>query len=337
VSNLDPVPLEAAGTASALASPVRDLLDGREVVLGGARGLAVTRTLPQRRLSTVGAWCFADHYGPVELSGDRAAGMRVPPHPHTGLQTVSWLVEGSILHRDSLGNTQLVRPGELALMTAGTGIAHSEESPPPNARPPTLHGVQLWVALPEAHRRAAPAFDHHPDLPTLADGALSATVLIGEVGGVVSPARAYSGLVGAELHLTGPGPARLPLAPDFEYAVLALTGAAEVEGERLEPGPLLYLGRGRHDLELRATVPVSASAAALASAGPGRLLLLGGEPYEGPIVMWWNFVGRGHDDIVAAREDWAAGRRFGEVRGYDGERLPAPELPTTPLKPRPRA
>jgi quercetin 2,3-dioxygenase len=324
VSNVEPTPHEAVGggrTGVALA-PVRQLLSGREVMLG-PRGMLVTRTLPHRDRRMVGAWCFADQYGPEDIA--RGSGMRVPPHPHTGLQTVSWLVDGEVLHRDSLGNLQLVRPGQLNLMTGGHGISHSEESPP--ERSPILHGVQLWAALPDKHRHMDPHFEHHPSLPALpalavpADKGVTVTVVMGELGGTASPARVYSPLVCAEVVIGGGCASRLPVRPDFEYAALALYGTAEVDGIALSPGPLAYLGCGRTEL------PVSAPLRS-------RILLLGGEPFGEQIVMWWNLVGRSHEEIVHAREDWMAGRRFGTVRGYDGDPLPAPPMPATPLRPR---
>jgi redox-sensitive bicupin YhaK (pirin superfamily) len=320
VSNLDLHPRETACGGAAPAEPVRELLPGRDVVLGGPRGMPVTRTLPNRDRRMVGAWCFVDFYGPVDITG--GTGMRVPPHPHTALQTVSWLVAGEVMHDDSLGSHQLIEPGQLNLMTAGHGIAHAEQTP--GAHSPVLHGVQLWTALPGTDRHVAPHFEHHADLPVWTDGGLRATVLMGDLAGAASPARTYSPLVGAELRLDAGAHARLPLRPDFEYAVLALSGAAIVDGVPLGPGPLLYLGTGRTDL-------------ALHSDPGGRALLLGGEPFEERIVMWWNFVGRDHDEIVAARDDWTArADRFGAVHGFDGDRLPAPEMPATPLKSRGR-
>jgi redox-sensitive bicupin YhaK (pirin superfamily) len=305
--------LEDAGGA------VREVLVGREVVLGGSRGLAVTRTLPHRDRRMVGAWCFADYFAAADLAD--GPGMRVAPHPHTGLQTVTWLIEGEVHHRDSIGSSQLIRPGQLNLMTAGGGIAHSEESPAGHG--PVLHGIQLWVALPEPDREMAPRFDHHADLPVLVAGALTATVLIGSLGGVTSPAPTYSPLVGAEVRLDGAG--RLPLADSFEHAALAVDATVEVDGVPLAPGELIYLGSGRDELEF---------------GGTGRLLLLGGEPFAEEIVMWWNFIGRGHADIVRDRSDWmadpAGSPRFGEVRGYDGAPLLAPSMPETTLKPRGR-
>ncbi len=302
-----------------------ELLPGHEVALGGPRGIRVRRTLPDRHRRMVGAWCFLDAYGPHRLDGGEP-GMRVGPHPHTGLQTVSWLLAGEVLHRDSLGSLSEVRAGELNLMTAGHGIAHSEETPATHT--PVVQGAQLWVALPDAARHRAAGFAHHGDLPVLTDGGLTATVVMGELAGATSPAQTHSPLVGAELRLAAGGAGAVPLRPDFEYAVLVLDGpAATVDGHRLAAGPLLYLGSGRSALR------VSADAAAV-------LLLLGGEPFDEKIVMWWNFVGRDHDEIVAARADWEdperAAARFGAVQGYAGGRLPAPPMPATRLTARGR-
>ncbi|MEV8635168.1 pirin family protein [Streptosporangium sp. NPDC051023] len=314
MSNLEQSPRETeCGGIAGVVEPVNELLTGRDVVLGGPRGMKVTRTLPNRDVRMVGAWCFLDHYGP-----ERAT-MRVPAHPHTGLQTVSWLVEGEVLHRDCLGSEQVIRPGQLNLMTAGRAISHSEESP----RDTALHGVQLWVALPSADRETAPGFEHHPVLPSLAGPGFTATVLMGELGGLVSPARTYSPLTGAEISLGEGAEAVIPLRPDFEYAVLSLSGTVLADGTDLAPGPLLYLGAGRSRLTLRA-------------GEPARALLLGGEPFEERIVMWWNFVGRDHDEIVRFRREWMTGDAFGTVPGALGTPLPAPELPGIPLKPRGR-
>jgi hypothetical protein len=305
------------GTAATVADPDSVLLPGHDVPLG--RYTTVRRLLPQRQRRMVGAWCFVDHFGPDEVAG--RPGMQVPPHPHTGLQTVSWLVDGEILHRDSLGSLQTIVPGQLNLMTAGHGIAHSEESPADH--PPVMHGLQLWVAMPDHARHAGARFDHHPGVPVVSAGDLTITVVVGTFAGERSPAAVHSPLVGAELVPAGDAPARLPLDPGFEYAVLVMAGSAEVAGVALPPGSLLYLGRGRSELRLRAP------------AG-SRLFLLGGKPFAEPLVMWWNFVGRSHEEIAAARADWMAGRRFGAVSGYAGEPLPAPAMPTTRLKARDR-
>ena len=322
MSNLERSPQETAcgGRAAVAVEPVRELQFGAAVALGGPRAMSVTRTLPNRARRMVGAWCFVDYYGPDDIS--QSAGMQVAPHPHTGLQTVSWLISGEVLHRDSLGSQQLVMPDQLNLMTAGYGISHSEESPADHS--PILHGVQLWTALPDRDRHVSPHFEHHPNLPVLTDTGVTVSVIMGEIGGVASPAEVYSPLVGAEALLEPGANTRLPLRPDWEYAALAFAGAVDVDGVALSAGPLLYLGTGRADLVLR-------------TERSARLLLVGGEPFEEHIVMWWNFVGRDHDDIVTARDEWTrADARFGTVRGYRGDPLPAPPLPTVRLKPRAR-
>jgi redox-sensitive bicupin YhaK (pirin superfamily) len=265
----------------------------------------------------VGAWCFVDHFGPEDVT--TGPGMQIAPHPHTGLQTVSWLVEGEILHRDSVGSIQPIAPGQLNLMTAGHGIAHSEQSPP--VHPPAMHGIQLWIALPEDARHGPPRFEHHPVVPAIRDGGAAITVVVGSLGGVTSPARVHTPILGAEIVLAGGAPLRLPLERPFEYAVMAMTGSATVAGVPLAAGSLLYLGTDRTELTIESDRPV-------------RLFLFGGEPFADPLVMWWNFVARDHDEIVAARDDWMSGRRFGQVAGDADDPLPAPAMPTVRLKAR---
>jgi redox-sensitive bicupin YhaK (pirin superfamily) len=305
------------GTAAAVAEPESVLLPGHDVPLG--RYTTVRRLLPQRPRRMVGAWCFVDQFGPGDVAG--RPGMQLPPHPHTGLQTVTWLAEGAILHRDSLGNSQLIEPGQLNLMTSGQGIAHSEESPPQH--PPVMHGLQLWVAMPDATRHQPPRFEHHPAMPQVQVSGSIATVVVGELGGVRSPATVDTPLVAAQVAVAAGAQIRLPLEPGYEYAILSMAGAAAVAGTPVEPGALLYLGLGRSAVEVSAD-------------RPAHLFLLGGEPFEEPLAMWWNFVGRSHDEVAAFRADWAAGRRFGAVEGYAGDRLPAPEMPTVRLKARDR-
>ncbi|MFI2312288.1 pirin [Streptomyces sp. CB00072] len=319
MSNLDrqAAPSVCGGRGFVVAEPVRELLAPRRVQLG--EGTEVRRLLPNLGRRMVGAWAFVDHYGPDDIADE--PGMQVPPHPHMGLQTVSWLHDGEVLHRDSLGSLQTVRPRELGLMTSGRAISHSEESPKEHAR--LLHGAQLWVALPEAHRSIEPHFQHHTDLPVVTAPGVTATVILGELDGAASPGTSYTPIVGADVTLAGGAEARLPLDPDFEYAVLSMSGDAEVDGVRVLPGSMLYLGCGRTELPLRG----------VSDAG---LMLLGGEPFEEELVMFWNFIARSGEEIVQARNDWEEGSRFGEVRGYDGARLSAPELPSTPLKPRGR-
>ncbi|HET6772357.1 MAG TPA: pirin family protein [Acidimicrobiales bacterium] len=298
VTTEDVPPDAGCGTPHA---PEVDLLPSRDATVGG---LGVRRALPRRLRRTVGAWCFADHFGPAAAP----ASMAVGPHPHTGLHTVTWLAEGEVLHRDSLGSEQLIRPGQLNLMTAGHGVAHAEETLPGFSG--GLHGIQLWVAQPEATRHGAAAFEHHAELPSLALGPSVATVLVGELGGARSPARADTPLVGAELTTTG-GPTVVPLAAGFEHALVMLDGTVAVGGETFGPGVLAYLGEGRDELRIEAP-------------GPARALLLGGEPLAEQIVMGWNFVGRSHDEVERAGTDWNAGaERFGTVASAL-PRIPAP-------------
>ncbi len=321
MSNLEAEPRESAcgGVAVAEASPPAETLLPREVPLGGPKGILVRRTIPHRAIRTIGAWCFADHYGPVDLTAPAARGMVVPPHPHTGLQTVTWLLDGEVEHRDSVGSLQLVRPGELSLMTAGRGIAHSEYSVPGAAR---LFGVQLWVALTDAFRHQSPHFEHHDDLPSVESDGVQATVFMGTFAGVSSPAQAYSPIVGAELTLPPGADLQVPLDPDFEYGLLVADGSAEVDDEPLDSGTLRYCGWGRDSSRVR-------------SAQGATLLVLGGEPLAETLLMWWNFVGRDHDEIVQARADWESGSRFGTVAGDENPPLPAPPLPSVRMRPRP--
>jgi quercetin 2,3-dioxygenase len=320
VSNLDRTPdyTECGGLATVAAEPVREVFAGREVVLG--ESTKVRRLLPNLGRRLVGPWCFVDHYGPDDIA--TGAGMQVPPHPHVGLQTVSWLLSGEIHHRDSIGSDALIRPRELGLMTSGAAIAHAEQSPP--VHPALLHGVQLWVALPDAFRATAPAWSHHAHPPVLEQPGWTATVIMGEVAGAVSPGRAYSPIVGADVALSPGVIASLPLEPAFEHAALVMSGWAEVDGVRLDPGAMIYLGTGRGELRL-------------ASEPGARLMLLGGEPFEEEIVMWWNFVARTHDEIAAARAAWMSGGAFGAIDGFaPDDALAAPPLPPGTLRARGR-
>jgi len=292
-------------------APGLEVTGAREATVGD---MTVRRLLPLRLRRTVGAWCFIDHYGPMSVDG--MAGMQVPPHPHIGLQTVTWLMTGNVLHRDSLGSEQMIRPGQLNLMTAGRGIAHSEESPAEHD--PHLHGVQLWVALPDAARLTEPAFEHHAQLPDARIGGFEITVFVGSLGGAQSPARMFSDIIGAELVAAADARARLPLEPAHEHVIFVATGSAEVEGTVLRPGHLLYLGTGR-------------DRALVAAARDSRLFLLGGIPLGERLLMWWNFVARTPEEIAAAAGDWQQGR-FDTVGGYRGAPLPAPPLDITRLR-----
>ncbi|MFJ9847563.1 pirin family protein [Kitasatospora sp. NPDC101155] len=300
--------------------PQLEVLTARDVPLGGPRAMTVRRTLPHRSRRMIGAWCFVDHYGPDDVA--RTGGMDVAPHPHTGLQTVSWLFTGEIEHRDSLGVHAFVRPGELNLMTSGHGICHSEVSTPATT---VLHGVQLWVALPDEHRHTARDFHHHTPRPVPLDGG-EARVFLGTLAGDTSPVPTFTPLLGAELTLHPHATVTLALDPAFEHGVLVDHGDLRLAGTALHPADLGYLAPGPTTLTLTNTGDTEA-----------RLILLGGTPFEEEIVMWWNFIGRSNDDITQARSDWMHANRFGEVKGYPGDRLPAPELPGIPLKPRGRA
>ena len=291
-------------------------IEARTSILG--EGMLIRRALPSREQRMIGAWCFLDHAGPVDVS--HGEGMRVGPHPHIGLQTFSWLIEGEVLHRDSLGYEQLLRPGQVNLMTAGQGISHSEESPA--QRPPRLHLAQLWIALPDNHRHSAPAFQHYPDLPIFAAGGFTATLLVGELNQHVSPVAVHSPLLGLDLSTSTAASAVIPLRADFEYGVLVLEGNVEIteatHSEALASGTLLYLPPGQTELDLHC------KAAA-------RVLLIGGTPFQENVLLWWNFVGRTRDEIAAATATWngrtGADTVFGEVVGYVGDALVAPAVP----------
>jgi redox-sensitive bicupin YhaK (pirin superfamily) len=272
-------------------------------------GQTVRRALPRRGRRTVGAWCFADHMGPSRI--DIGPGLGIGPHPHIGLQTVTWLLAGEVLHRDSLGYEQAIRPGQLNLMTAGNGVAHAEETPV--GAPAELHGIQLWVAQPDRTRHGEPAFEHHSELPVIRVGEAIATVMVGEFAGITSPARRDTAHMGAELALRA-GSTVAPLRPDYEHAVVVLEGAVRIGDAVITPGNLAYLGEHRQELRLDAE-------------GPTRLILLGGVPFESPILMWWNFVGRTQEEIDAASEAWRLDDgRFGAVAS-DLARIPAPPTP----------
>ncbi len=301
LSGADAPPVPDTGPA---APPCLEVTESRTATVGD---VTVRRALPRRGRRTVGAWCFADHMGPADVTESR--GVDIGAHPHTGLQTVTWLLDGEVLHRDSLGSEQVVAPGQLNLMTAGHGVSHSEEAT--GRYRGRLEGVQLWVAQPAGSRSGEAAFEHHAALPAVALGRSGeATVLIGSFGGVDSPARHDTPLVGADLLLRA-GVAVVPLRPEWEYALVVLRGAVGVAGTLVPPGRLAYLGTGRDELPLDAPEPA-------------RALLLGGEPFGEQVLMWWNFVARTREELDAAYASWAAGdERFGRVRSAL-PRIPAP-------------
>lgn len=291
-----PVTAEDATTDAACSLPNVESIEITESRKGRVGAFDVRRALPQRGRRTVGAWCFIDHMGPAAISEDR--GLDVAPHPHIGLQTVTWLFEGEAVHRDSLGTEQVISPGQLNLMTAGHGVAHSEEGT--GRYRGDLHGVQLWVAQPSGTRDGPAAFEHYPDLPRADLDAAVATVLIGDLDGVTSPARRDTDHIGIDFDLRA-GTTTVPLRADFEYAIVVFTGMVAIDSRNVAPGHLAYLGLGRAELTLSASLPA-------------RLLLIGGVPFDEPVLMWWNFVARDRQEIVAAHADWlAASPRFGSV------------------------
>ena len=274
--------------------------DAKDAEVGGFR---VRRALPRRSLRTVGAWCFADHMGPEVVT--ETSGLDVGPHPHIGLQTVTWLIDGAVLHTDSLGSEQLIRPGQLNLMTAGRGIAHAKESV--RARG-TLHGVQLWIAQPSVTRDGPSDFAHHAHLPRIDVGHGTATVFIGEYAGAASTARTDTALIGVEADLSA-GTSRWPLRPDFEYAVYVISGEVVIEDAiPAREGQLVDLRA--HADEISLEVPHTA-----------RVLVLGGEPLGEPLYMWWNFVGRSREEIAQATHDWSAYVDMGARSTADTERF----------------
>ena len=292
-------------SGSEVEPPTAEVLDARESVVGT---MTVRRSLPRARRRTVGAWCFVDHFGPLAVEPD--GGIDIGPHPHTGLSTVTYLLDGQVLHRDSLGSEQVIRPGQLNLMTAGRGLSHAEE--PTGHYRGTVHGVQLWVAQPEGTRHGDPAFEHHEELPRVELTGADATVMVGSLAGATSGARQDTPLLGASLDLR-PGSTTVPLEPSYEHLVVVLDGVLVLGDVPVRPGQSAYLGLGREEVVLGA--PDGA-----------RVLLLGGVPFEERIVMWWNFVGRSREEVAEAARQWQGGDdRFGRV-ATSLARVPAPPV-----------
>lgn len=283
--------------------------------------MTVRRTLPQRRRTFIGGWCFVDHYGPDDVRTKPT--MEVPPHPHTGLQTVSWLFSGEIEHRDSAGHHAMVRPGEVNLMTAGRGISHSEYA---TTNTTILHGAQLWVALPDDSRHTDPDFEHYAP-PVIGENGWSGHVFIGSTLGDQSPVETFSPLVGAELRIDAGTSLTIPLQPTYEHGLLLDSGQLRVNGKPVSRAELAYIEPGASQIELTAEVDA-------------LLLLLGGEPFREEIIMWWNFIGREHDEVVEYRGQWQAlingesQDRFALAPDDPLPPLPAPVLPNVRLKTR---
>lgn len=334
MSNLEVAPDEMVCGSADSHSGV-ELLVPRNVPLGGPRAMDVRRTLPQKQRSLIGAWCFLDHFGPDPVG--ETGGMAVPRHPHTGLQTVSWLFTGEVEHRDSAGFHAMVRPGEINLMTAGRGISHSEFSTPETS---VLHGAQLWVALPDSARHVAPTFAHHRPVPLTGTG-FSVSVFLGSLTVLQdhgadlyssSPVATHTELLGAEIRLEPHTSIRVAVKGNHEHGVLLDSGTLHVGVDELPVDHLAYLPTGSQEITLTS------------GDRPVLALLIGGEPLGEQILMWWNFVGRTHDEVVEYRRQWQAeigeepgdtgSKRFGDFPSDTPAPLPAPVLPSVRLRPR---
>ncbi|MCL6231164.1 pirin family protein [Acinetobacter amyesii] len=274
------------------------------------QGTVIKRALPSRHKRMIGAWCFLDHAGPVHFpQGD---GLDVGPHPHIGLQTFTWMIDGTMMHTDSLGTHQLIQPKQVNLMTAGYGISHTEVAPESETQ---MHAAQLWIALPDDKINMAPQFDHYPELPVVTQEGIELTVLVGEFLQTKSPVKVHSELLGVDLRSSESQSTVLPLNPKFEYGFMALEGTASINGHELNEDNMVVLEPGLTQVKIDL------------HAG-GRVLLLGGEPFESPILLWWNFVGRTQEELNIAREQWInQDERFGSIPDYDGPRLEAPAFP----------
>jgi redox-sensitive bicupin YhaK (pirin superfamily) len=288
-----------------------EVREGRSTTVGR---IGVLRVLPTKGRRTVGPWCFVDLMHPGDVA--EPPPIEIGPHPHIGLATATWLFRGSVVHSDSLGTEQLIRPGELNLMTAGQGIAHAElgAETPGGVGVDGIMGAQMWLALPEATRTGRSSFEHHPELPAVDLGSGRATVIAGELGGVRSPARIDHPTIGLDVWFRGR--MEIPLASGFEHGVVPIDRPVKVEDAIVEPGSLALVPAGYDRLAIEER------------AGGARLLLLGGEPFGVEIKMWWNFVARTFEEITEA---WRAWRdhdddRFGPV----SSRLARVEAPTPP-------
>lgn len=273
-------------------------------------GTIIKRALPNRDKRMVGAWCFLDHAGPIEFKAGE--GLDVGPHPHIGLQTFTWMIDGTVNHDDNLGSKQLIRPKQVNIMTAGRGISHTEVAPATETK---MHTAQLWIALPDEARHIEPSFDHHPVLPTVQKDGAEITILVGEYLDIKSDVKVYSPLVGVDIEATQDIDITLPLNPDFEYAFLALEATAEINGHALTRDNMLVVDTGSTEIQIKA-------------AKGTRILLIGGTPFETDILLWWNFVARTQEEMAEARQQWIdRDPRFGDIPDYKGPGLIAPPLP----------
>jgi hypothetical protein len=272
----------------------------------------VRRVLPARERTMVGPFIFVDQFGPAQLDIGKA--MDVRPHPHINLATVTWLFEGAIDHRDSLGSFSTIRPGQVNLMTAGSGIVHSERSPQAERDAgPKLYGMQTWLALPDGKEEIDPAFEALSNLPLIEDQCVTARVIMGELWGVRAPTTTYAETIYAEI-LLGPSGA-IPIEDEAdERAVMLVGGDAALDGHAMPPYTLMVLKPGTEMV--------------LSSNKGGRVMLLGGEAFPTRRHAWWNFVSSSRDRIEQAKRDWKEGR-FPKVPGDEEEFIPLPQVPLT--------
>lgn len=282
-----------------------DVKEGRSTTVGG---VPISRVLPTKGRRTVGPWCFVDHILPPDF--DDPHPLEVGPHPHTGLSTVTWLLEGEALHTDSLGSEQPIRPGQLNLMSAGNGIAHAELGTTQG-----IHGVQMWLAQPESTRHGESRFEHVPDLPVVSLPGAEVKVMIGELDGMASPAEVDWPMVGLDAGMSA-ARVEVPADPGFEYAVIPIDRRLKVDDAIVEPGWLALVPAGVESLPIES------------ESGEARFLVLGGEPLGEPIEMWWNFVARSKEEITEAWRSWQGHDfdRFGPVAS-ELARIDAPAPP----------
>jgi redox-sensitive bicupin YhaK (pirin superfamily) len=281
--------------------------------------LTVQRLIPQRGLRMVGPWCFVDHFGPLPIAD--YADFDIAPHPHCGLQTITWLFSGQLVHHDSLGYQQALRRDQLNLMTSGHGISHAEVADSQLSEP--LHGLQLWSALPPSDAHTQPRFDHYPQLPKFTIGECTASLLVGsyrredhaQAKRFVSPALSFHPSIAMIISTPKATAIELQLEREFEHALYVVSGRIDSVEQRVDQHQLLNLGSNR-------------SAIAIELSADCKLLLIGGEAFAQPIRMWWNFVAADMQQLQQAQQQWNVGHaRFGQVSSYQGERLLAPELP----------
>ena len=290
------------------------VLNGNPHDLGD--GFVVNRILPQAGRRSIGPFVFLDYFGPADFAPGK--GIDVRPHPHIGLATVTYLFEGSQMHRDSLGSVQAIEPGDVNWMTAGRGIVHSERTGPEiRARGHRMHGIQSWVGLPQADEEAAPSFQNvrMADLPTLARDGVELRLVAGRAFGLTAPVKVFSPIFYADVKLSAG--AKLAMTDDHEErAILVVEGTVEVNGTRHERGAMILLDKGEH--------------AVLSASAPTRAMLLGGAPLDGPRHVWWNFVSSTHERIERAKAEWQA-MRLGTIPSDDKEFIPLPPERPSPV------